>query len=105
VGPEWESVAIVVVIFIWNRRRGDRVPQPADVTVFSTTWCGHCVRLKRQLTDSGIRYAEVDIEEQEHFGDQIAAKTGGFRTVPAVRIGERLLVNPSITQVKEALAA
>jgi glutaredoxin len=57
------------------------------------------------MTDCGIRFVEVDIEEQEHFGDQIAAKTGGFRTVPAVRIGERLLVNPSITQVKAALAA
>jgi len=81
------------------------VPEGSDVTVFSTTWCGHCVRLKRQMTDSGIRFVEVDIEEQEHFGDQIAAKTGGFRTVPTVRIGERLLVNPSITQVKAALAA
>jgi glutaredoxin len=57
------------------------------------------------MTDSGIRFVEVDIEEQEHFGDQIAAKTGGFRTVPTVRIGERLLVNPSISQVKAALAA
>jgi mycoredoxin len=81
------------------------VPELADVTVYSTTWCGHCIRLKRQMEDSGIRFAEVDIEEQAHFGDQIAAKTGGFRTVPAVRVGQRLLVNPSLAQVKAALAA
>jgi mycoredoxin len=85
--------------------REERVPEATEVTVFSTTWCGHCIRLKRQMTDSGIPFVEIDIDEQEHFGDQIEAKTGGFRTVPAVRIGENLLVNPSISQVKAALAA
>ena len=75
------------------------------MTVFSTTWCGHCIRLKRQMAESGIEFVEVDIEEHEKFGDQIAAQTGGYRTVPSVRIGEELLVNPSIVQVKDALAA
>ena len=79
--------------------------EPADVTVYSTTWCGHCIRLKRQMTESGISFVEVDIEEHEQFGDQIAARTGGFRTVPSVQVGEELLVNPSILEVKGALAA
>ena len=79
--------------------------EATQVTVFSTTWCGHCIRLKRQMADSGIPFAEIDIEEEERFGDQIEAKTGGFRTVPSVRVGETLLVNPSISQVKAALAA
>jgi mycoredoxin len=81
------------------------MPEAADVTVFSTVWCGHCIRLKRQMHDSGITFDEIDIEEQEHFGDQIAAKTGGYRTVPTVMIDGELLVNPSISEVKEALAA
>ena len=76
-----------------------------EVTVFSTTWCGHCIRLKRQMEESGITFVEVDIEEHERFGDEIAATTGGYRTVPSVRIGEKLLVNPTIHEVKGALAA
>ncbi|MDQ3981161.1 MAG: NrdH-redoxin, partial [Actinomycetota bacterium] len=26
------------------------------VTIYSTTWCGHCRRLKRQLDEAGIGY-------------------------------------------------
>jgi mycoredoxin len=81
------------------------MPEMAEVTVFSTTWCGHCIRLKRQMDESGITYEEIDIEEQERFGDEIEATTGGYRTVPSVRIGEKLLVNPTIHEVKGALAA
>jgi mycoredoxin len=83
----------------------ERVTEPGEVIVFSTTWCGHCIRLKRQMAESGISFVEVDIEEHEQFGEQIAALTGGFRTVPSVQVGEELLVNPSILEVKDALAA
>ncbi|MGH2754834.1 MAG: glutaredoxin family protein [Actinomycetota bacterium] len=75
------------------------------MTMFSTTWCGHCIRLKRQMGEAGISYLEIDIDEQEQFGDRIARATGGFRTVPSLQIGETLLVNPSIAEVKAALAA
>ena len=81
------------------------MPELSEVTVFSTTWCGHCIRLKRQMKESGIAFDEVDIEEYEQYADEIAAKTGGYRTVPTVRIGGQLLVNPSIIEVKDALAA
>ena len=77
----------------------------SDVTLFSTTWCGHCIRLKRQMDESGISYVEIDIDENEQFGEQIVRATGGYRTVPALQIGEALLVNPSIGEVKAALAA
>ncbi len=73
------------------------------VTIYSTTWCGHCRRLKRQLDDAGIGYEEIDIDEHEHFADRIVAATGGYRTVPTLQIGDRLLVNPTVPQVRAAL--
>ena len=30
--------------------------------VYTTTWCGYCYRLKRQLARAGIGITEVDIE-------------------------------------------
>ena len=72
--------------------------------MYSTTWCGHCRRLKRQLDDAGIGYREIDIDEHEQFGARIVAATGGYRTVPTLEIGGLLLVNPSVPEVRAALA-
>ena len=33
------------------------------LTMYTTTWCGFCKRLKRQLAADGIEMAEVDIEQ------------------------------------------
>lgn len=38
-------------------------PDHGTVTMFTTSWCGYCRRLKRQLGSEGIAYREVDIEE------------------------------------------
>lgn len=75
------------------------------VTMFSTTWCGYCRRLKRQMDDAGIAYIEVDLDDDPSYDDRIIAKTGGFRTVPTLEIRGELLVNPSIREVEAALAA
>ena len=32
-------------------------------TMYSTSWCGYCKRLKSQLNDLGITFEEVNIEE------------------------------------------
>ncbi len=76
----------------------------SHVILYSTTWCGYCHRLKRQLNESGVGFEEVDIERESHYGERIEAHTGGFRTVPSVEVGDLLLVNPSLGQVLEALA-
>jgi mycoredoxin len=73
------------------------------VTLFTTEWCGYCRRLKRQMDDVGIAYSEVDIDVETHHGTRITAVTGGYRTVPTVEIGGRLLVNPSLDEVVAAV--
>ena len=74
------------------------------VTMYSTTWCGYCRRLKRQFEEAGIAYREIDLEEESEHADKIVAHTGGSRTVPTVEIDGRLLVNPTIREVQKALA-
>ena len=77
----------------------------APITVYSTSWCGHCKRLLRQLDEASISYVVVDLDDHPHHGPRIEAKTGGFRTVPTLEIGEELFVNPSIGEVRQALAS
>jgi mycoredoxin len=76
------------------------------LTMYSTTWCGHCMRLKRMLDREGIAYAEVNIEEDPAAAEFVMRVNGGNRTVPTVVFpGGAALTNPSIDQVKAALAA
>jgi mycoredoxin len=75
------------------------------ITMYSTTWCGYCVRLKSQLDREGIGYRVIDIEHDETAADFVMSVNGGNQTVPTVRFPDgSALTNPTIIQVKEHLA-
>ena len=75
-----------------------------QVTMFSTVWCGYCRRLRRQMDEAGIDYQVVDLDEDPTHESRIIARTGGYRTVPTLDIGGELLVNPTIQEVRAAIA-
>ena len=74
------------------------------ITIYSTRTCGYCVRLRRQLDEAGIAYAEIDVDEHPRHGDRIVEASGGYRVVPSVEVGGDLLVNPTLGEVQAALA-
>ena len=75
------------------------------VTMYSTSWCGYCTRLKRSLQSEGIEFAEVNIEQDEAAAELVMNANGGNRTVPTLVFADgTALTNPSITAVKEQLA-
>lgn len=77
----------------------------SSITMYSTTWCGHCGRLARQLDDAGISYRVVNVDQDVQAGDRIITATGGARTVPTIEVGGRLLVNPAVSEVRAALSS
>ena len=78
----------------------------AQVTMYTTPWCGYCHRLKSQLDREGIPYAIVDIEQDPAAADIVMAVNHGNQTVPTVRFADgSALTNPSIIDVKERLAS
>jgi len=77
-------------------------PLSDEIRMYTTTWCGYCVRLKRMLEDAKVDYTEVDVETDPAAAARIVAKTGGYRTVPSVEVGGAMLVNPSLQEVLEA---
>jgi mycoredoxin len=83
----------------------DMNKETQPVTMYSTTWCGYCRRLKRQMEEAGIPHHVIDVDEQEGYDERIIAATGGYRVVPTLEVGGRLLVNPTIREVEAALAA
>ena len=77
---------------------------PAAVTMYTTTWCGYCVRLKKLMQREGIPFAEVDIEADESAAEIVMSANGGNRTVPTLVFADgTALTNPSLEQVKTQL--
>jgi mycoredoxin len=76
------------------------------LTMYSTSWCGFCHRLKSQLDREGITYDVVDIEQDPASAEFVMSVNGGNQTVPTLKFDDgSALTNPSIVQVKERLAA
>jgi mycoredoxin len=78
----------------------------AELTVYSTSWCGYCVRLKRQLSQQGVTFAEVNIEEDAEAEAFVKSANGGNALVPTVLLPDgRVLSNPPVADVLAGLAA
>lgn len=76
------------------------------LTMFTTTWCGYCHRLKSQLDRAGISYEVVDIENEPEGAELVEHANGGNQTVPTLLFEDgSTLTNPSVAQVQERLAA
>ncbi|WP_113703270.1 glutaredoxin family protein [Nonomuraea lactucae] len=77
------------------------------LTVYSTTWCGPCKRLKSQLTREGISFLEIDIERDPDAAEFVMSVNDGNQTVPTVVIetagGRVVRTNPSALEVKALL--
>ncbi|KJY35225.1 glutaredoxin, partial [Streptomyces sp. NRRL S-444] len=75
-----------------------------SVTMYSTTWCGYCRRLKTQLDREGIAYNEINIELDPESAAFVEKANGGNQTVPTVLVvspagTEAVMTNPSLAQV------
>lgn len=74
------------------------------LTMYTTTWCGYCRRLKTQLKSEGIDWVEVDIEQVPDAAAFVESVNGGNQTVPTVLYPNgTTATNPSLADVKAAL--
>jgi len=56
--------------------------------MYTTDWCGYCVRAKALLDAHGLDYDEVDLGDDPAFRARLNELTGGW-TVPQIVIGDR----------------
>ena len=54
----------------------------SQLTMYTTTWCGYCRRLKTALKSAGISFAEVDIEHDPAAAKFVMSVNNGNQTVP-----------------------
>ena len=58
------------------------------IRMYTTKWCGYCVRAKALLDSRGVEYEEVDLGDDPGFRARLNELTGGW-TVPQIVIGGR----------------
>ena len=82
----------------------DYTPENGTITMFSTSWCGYCARLKQQLGKQGIGFTEVNIEEVPGTAEIVESVNGGNQTVPTVIFPDgSTATNPSLADVQAKL--
>ena len=75
------------------------------LTMYTTTWCGYCRRLKSQLDSAGIAYREVDVEQVPDAAGLVERINGGNRTVPTLVFPDgSTATNPSLDEVRARLS-
>jgi glutaredoxin 3 len=57
----------------------------ARIRVYSTRWCGYCVRAKALLDSRGLDYEEISLDDDPAFRQKLFDLTGNW-TVPQVLI-------------------
>jgi glutaredoxin 3 len=56
--------------------------------MYTTRWCGYCVRAKTLLDSKGVEYEEVHLDDDPAFRAKLRDLTGGW-TVPQIVIDDR----------------
>jgi mycoredoxin len=78
----------------------------APLTMYTTSWCGYCFRLKTVLKAEGITYTEIDIESDPVAAEFVMSVNGGNQTVPTLKFPDgSTLTNPGAREVKAKLPA
>jgi glutaredoxin 3 len=60
----------------------------ARIRMYTTAWCGYCVRAKTLLDGRGLEYEEIDVGDDPGFRARLNELTGGW-TVPQILIDDQ----------------
>ena len=59
------------------------------VELYTSHYCGYCVRAKALLDRKGVAYVEYYIDEQPELLPLMVERAGGLRTVPQIFINDQ----------------
>ena len=60
----------------------------AVIEMYTTRWCGYCVRAKTLLEARGLDFQEISLDDDPAFRQRLLELTGGW-TVPQILIDGR----------------
>ena len=74
------------------------------ITVYSTTWCGYCHAAKQYFDKLGVKYRDVNVEQDHQAAQEMVAKSGQMG-VPVIDIDGTLIVGFDRPRIDSALQA
>ena len=60
------------------------------IRMYTTRWCGYCVRAKALLRSRGLAFEEILMDDDPAFRETLHELTGGW-TVPQIAIGDEVI--------------
>ena len=57
------------------------------IRIYTTRWCGYCIRAKARLRSRGLSFEEVPLDDEPAFREKLHELTGGW-TLPQITIGD-----------------
>ena len=61
----------------------------AEITIYTTSWCGDCRRTKQFVRERGVAYHEVDIDGAPDAEEIVLRVNNGRRKVPTLLVDGR----------------
>ena len=76
------------------------------IIMYSTSWCADCARAKMFFDTNGIKYEEIDIEENSEAVEVVERINEGYRSVPTIIVtmadnSKHILVEPTTSELHE----
>jgi glutaredoxin 3 len=61
----------------------------AKVEIYTTPFCGFCLRAKQYLKKQGIEFTEFDVSANPEMRREMTERSGGGQTVPQIFINDQ----------------
>lgn len=74
----------------------------ATVTVYSTSWCGFCHQAKKYFDSIGIKYKDINVEEDRQAAEAMVQKSGQMG-VPVIEIGKDIIIGFDRPKIDKSL--
>ena len=74
-----------------------------NVTVYGSRTCPDTTRTTRSLDARQVPYEFKDLDQSPELNDYVAGLNGGKRVMPTLRIDNAILINPSESELDQAL--
>jgi mycoredoxin len=78
------------------------IARDVEVTMYMTSWCPYCRKARRWLNDNGVRFAELDIENDPEAAAQMEA-LNPLGSVPTFDVDGTIVRGFRPWQLREAI--
>lgn len=71
--------------------------------IYTAPWCPDCRVAKGYLQRRGVPFQEIGVDRVPGAAERVVQWSGGYRTVPTLVIGDRVIVDWDRRAVEDAL--